>query len=96
MRAVERERYRLTCHCGQIGLAYWQENDGLRFLNRGPETVVEVSPEFAWQWPVPDGDTRSFFGRLLVCKRCGQQPETVVISAMEYYADPLSRVLDRM
>ena len=85
MGAVERERYRLKCSCGQVGLAYWQENDGIRFLNRGPETVVEVSSEFVWLWPVPDGST-SFFGRQLVCKRCGQRPETEVSSAEEYYA----------
>jgi hypothetical protein len=84
MGATERERYRLRCPCGQTGLAYWQENDGERFLRYGPESVVEVSAEFDWVEPVSDGPT-SFFGRQLLCKRCGQQPETEVIPAEEYY-----------
>ena len=33
----------------KIGTGYWQENDGARYLRRGPETVVEVTGNFDWK-----------------------------------------------
>ena len=71
----EHARYTITCACGNTGRAEWSENDGASFLNRGPETVVEIAGDFLWETPVPDGP-RCFHGRELICKRCGQQPET--------------------
>ena len=76
MGARERATYSIQCECGATGTAEWSENDGPRFLSRGPETVVEVSPGFEWSEKVPDGPD-SFFWRKLVCKTCGRIPETI-------------------
>ena len=53
MGTVESEHYQIKCRCGASGTAHWQENDGARFLRRGPETMVEITGDFDWTEPVP-------------------------------------------
>jgi hypothetical protein len=73
MPTIESAHYLIRCRCGAKGVAYWQENDGWRFRRRGPETIVQINGDFDWIEPALSGPA-SFFGRRLVCKRCGAQP----------------------
>lgn len=76
MSTIECAHYLIRCRCGAKGVAYWQENDGWQFRRRGPETIVQVSGDFYWTEHSALGQ-QAFFGRRLVCKRCGAQPETI-------------------
>lgn len=75
MSTIECTHYLIRCHCGAKGVAYWQENDGWAARRRGLETVVEITGGFEWIELVPIGQ-QSFFGRRLICKRCGAEPRT--------------------
>jgi hypothetical protein len=81
--ATKRERYLVRCQCGEIGTGYWQENDGARYLRRGPETVVEVTGNFDWKEPA--SGPGSFFGRRLAGRTCGLAPATQPCNSKAYY-----------
>jgi hypothetical protein len=78
MASIERAHFLIPCPCGAKGLAYWQENDGARFLRRGPEMKVEIVGPFDWV-RAASTDVNLFFGRRLICRECGRQPSPIEV-----------------
>ena len=85
MSMAEHTHYVLVCpQCSATGVAW--ETDGCAYLRR-PARGLEISDNFERvPGPYLNGDSRSFYGRPLVCKGCGVDAEYMPINSVHFYA----------